>query len=226
MTSQISHQDSALQQLFVGLWATNANPLPFMEDTVVRSFVLETSIGVVIIYNSPGIDASAQEIQQLGTPTRLLLNHYHEAMYGQPVLDVPVFVHEWDRPGVEPKMRVAGDFKHSQFIGSDLEILPSHSHTVGTTFFVWDNGEHRFLFPGDALWVDDGVWRAVILPESDRQAFLNTLTLLRGVEFDVLVPWHAQKDAHPYDLVTPRQKHHQIDALIDRIVAGASGPRA
>lgn len=226
MTSQIPPQNSALQELFAGLWATNTTPLPFMEDIVVRSYVLETSSGVVIIYNSPGIDAADQEILQLGTPTRLLLNHYHEAMYGPPQLEVPVYVHEWDRPGVEPKMHVAGDFRQEHFIGSDLEVLPSYSHTVGTTFFAWDNGEHRFLFPGDAIWVDDGVWKAVILPESDRQAFLNTLTLLRGVDFDVLVPWHAHKDAPPYDLVTPRRKRRQISALIDRIIAGASGARS
>lgn len=216
----------ALHELFTGLHATGTTALPFMADTVVRSYVLETHSGVVIIYNSPGIDAAAEEIRQLGSPTGLLLNHYHEAMFGQPSLEVPVFVHEWDRPGVEPTMQVARDFKHRQFIGDDLEILPSYSHTVGTTFFVWDNGEQRFLFPGDALWVDDGIWRAVILPESDRGAFLNTLTMLRGVDFDVLLPWHASYDALPYDVVTPERKLAQIDALIDRIAAGASGPRA
>lgn len=226
MTPQIPHQGSALQQLFPGLWMTGTAPLPFMDDVVVRSFVLETKTGVVIIYNSPGIDAASHEIRQLGTPTRLLLNHYHEAMYGDPELDVPVYVHEWDRPGVEPKMQVAGDFRDQHFIGEDLELLPSYSHTVGTTFFAWDNGEHRFLFPGDAIWVQDGVWKAVILPESDRRAFLNTLTILRGVEFDVLVPWHAHRGARPYDLVSPDRKRSQIDALIERILAGASGPRA
>lgn len=226
MPSQIPHQNSGLQKLFTGLWATDTTPLPFMENTVVRSYVLETDTGVVIMYNSPGIDAAAHEIMQLGTPTRLLLNHYHEAMYGQPRLEVPVYVHEWDRPGVEPKMQVAVDFKHRQFIGDDLEILPSCSHTVGTTFFVWDNGQQRFLFPGDAIWVDDGIWSAVILSESDRQAFLNTLTLLRGIDFGVLVPWYAHRDARSYDVVTLGEKLRQINALIDRIVAGASGPRA
>lgn len=226
MTSQIPHHGAALQQLFPGLWATSTTPLPFLDDVVVRSFVLETTSGVVIIYNSPGIDAAAQEILQLRSPTRLLLNHYHEAMYGQPELEVPVYVHEWDRPGVEPKMHVTGDFRHPQFMGDDLELLPSYSHTVGTTFFVWHHGDHRFLFPGDAIWVDDGTWKAVVLPESDRRAFLNTLTILRGVEFDVLLPWHAHRDAPPYDLVTPTHKRSQLDALIDRIVAGAAGPRA
>ena len=226
MTSQIPHHSSALQQLFPGLWATRTTPLPFMDDLVVRSFVLEANSGVVIIYNSPGIDAAAQEIHQLGTPTRLLLNHYHEAMYGQPELTIPVYVHEWDRPGVEPKMHVTGDFRDPQFIGDDLKLLPSHSHTVGTTFFAWEHGAHRFLFPGDAIWVDEGIWKAVILPESDRRAFLNTLTILRGVEFDVLVPWHAHRDALPYAQVTPAHKRSQLDALIDRIVSGASGPRA
>ena len=51
----------------------------------------------------------------------------------------------------------------------------------------------RYLFPGDSLWVEDGVWRAVILGESDRSAFLETLALMRDLDFDVLVPWPAQR---------------------------------
>lgn len=216
----------ALQQLFPGLYATNSAPLPFMAGVVVRSFILQTTTGVVIIYNSPGIDEAAQEIATLGTPTRLLLNHYHEAMYGQPKLDVAVYIHEWDRPGVEATMQLAGDFKHPQVLGTDLELIPSYAHTVGTTFFLWNSGEHRFLFPGDSLWIEDGIWKAVILPESDRRMFLNTLTLLRGIDFDVLVPWHAPRGAAPFDVITPEQKLAHLDALIERITAGASGPRA
>ena len=123
-------------------------------------------------------------------------------------------------------MPVAGVFTERQKIGDDLEVIPSFSHTPGTTFFLWENGGHRFLFTGDAIWVEDGVWKAVILDESNRQAFLDTLCLLRDLDFDVLVPWPAPQDALPYEVVTPGQKREQIDNLITRIQAGASGPRS
>lgn len=212
-----------LTPLFAGLYATGPAPLPFLQGVDVRSYVLAAQQGVVIVYNSPGIDAAAARIRQLGPPTRLLVNHYHEGMYGQPNLDVPVYVHKRDRAGLARSMQVAGVFTGRETIGEDLEVVPSLSHTAGTTFFLWDNGEHRFLFPGDAIWVEDGVWKAVILPESNRQAFLDTLALMRDLNFDVLMPWHAYRDGRPYDLVTPQQKRAQIDTLAARIAAGGSG---
>lgn len=159
-------------------------------------------------------------------PTRLLLNHYHEAMYGNPDLDVPAWIHERDRVRAEKSMRIAGVFTGRERIGADLEVIPSHSHTDGTTFFLWEGGGHRFLFPGDALWVEDGTWKAVILGESSRQSSLDTLALMRELDFDVLVPWHATRGALPYDVVTPERKREQVDNLISRIEAGASGVRA
>jgi hypothetical protein len=35
--------------------------------------------------------------------------------------------------------------------------------------FLWDNGEHHLLFPGDSIWVQGGEWKAVLLAESDRE---------------------------------------------------------
>lgn len=158
--------DTALQELLPGLYATPTAPLPFLDEVVVRSFVLLADQGPVIIYNSPGIDAATDEITDLGHPTRLLINHYHEAMYGSPALELPVHVHEQDRAGVQRSMHVSGVFTEREFIGADLEAIPSGSHTPGTTFFLWRHGDHRFLFPGDAIWVDEGLWKAVILKES------------------------------------------------------------
>lgn len=79
------------------------------------------------------------------------------------------------------------------------------------------------LSTGDAIWGEDRVWQAVILGESNPQAFLDTLTLLRDLDFHVLVPWPAQRHEEPYDIVTVEQKREQIDNLIARITAGASG---
>lgn len=56
-------------------------PLPFLRGVVVRSFVFEREQENIIIYHSPGITAAKREILELGRPDRLLVNHWHEAMY-------------------------------------------------------------------------------------------------------------------------------------------------
>lgn len=217
---------SGLTPVFPGMYTTGSVPLPFMNGVDLRSYVLNTQQGTVIVYNTPGIDAAAAEVRDLGQPTRLLINHWHEGMHGSPNLEVPAYVHERDQAQTEQSMQISGVFTGREKIGDDLEVLPSFSHTPGTTLYLWDNGEHRFLFTGDAIWVEDGVWQAVILGESNRQAFLDTLTLLRDLDFDVLVPWPARRHEEPYDIVTLEQKREQIDNLTARITAGASGPRA
>ncbi|WHP16631.1 hypothetical protein [Cellulomonas sp. ES6] len=216
---------AGLEQLGARLYATAPpTPLPFMAGVDLRAFVLDAADGPVIVYNNPGIDVAAEQILSLGTPRRLLVNHWHEGMHGSPALDVPTFVHERDRAHTERSMRVDGVFGGRQRLGDDLEVVPSLGHTAGTAFYLWDDGEHRYLFPGDSLWVEDGVWRAVILGESDRSAFLETLALMRDLDFDVLVPWPAQRGRPVLEPVTPERAREQIDGLVARITAGTPGP--
>jgi len=119
--------DSALR----GLHATPTAPLPFLSGVVVRSFILEREQGNVIVYNAPGITAARKEILALGPPDRLLLTHWHEAMYGVPELNVPIFVHENDRE--QTKLPIGGFFSKREKIGDDLEVIPTPGHTAGTT---------------------------------------------------------------------------------------------
>ncbi len=218
--------NTELTLLARGLYATPTAPLPFMNGVDLCSFVLNTTDGPVIIYNNPGIDQTAEYIRSLGTPQRLLVNHYHEGMHGTPKLDVPVFVHERDRAQTARAMRVDGTFDVRQRLGDDLEVIPSLAHTPGAAFYLWDSGEHRYLFPGDSFWVEDGIWKAVILGESNRHAFLDTLAMMRDVDFDALAPWPAQHGKLAIDIVTEDEKQQQIDALVRRIRAGSTGPSA
>lgn len=213
-----------LDEVLPGLHATGTVPLPFMDGVDLRTFVLDTTDGPVLMYNTPGIDASAEAIRALGTPTKLLVNHWHENMYGTPALDVPVAVHEADRAATAEKLRVDETFADRHEILPGIEALPNGAHTAGATFYLWDQGEHRYLFTGDNIWVQDGQWTAVVLGESSAQAFLAAIETMRGLDFDVLVPWPAQAGALPYDLVTPERKQEQLDALEARIRAGRPGP--
>ncbi|THG32054.1 MBL fold metallo-hydrolase [Naasia lichenicola] len=184
--------------------------------------MLTRPTGNVIVYNSPGIDADAAGIGSLGGATRLLINHAHEAMYGQPALDVPVFVHERDRAEAARALRIAGTFERRSMIDDDLEVIPTPGHTAGTTSFLWDSGEHRFLFTGDFLWIEEGEWKAVVLEPSLRTAYLDSLRLVRDLDFDVLVPWGVTDDGPYLQEVDPVGKRQRIDAILERVQAGAS----
>jgi glyoxylase-like metal-dependent hydrolase (beta-lactamase superfamily II) len=216
-----SNGEMGLQSSIRGLYATPTAPLPFLSGVVVRSFVLERKQGNIIIYHSPGVNAASHEILELGRPGRLLLNHWHESMYDAPELDVPIFVHKNDRS--QTKLPIAGVFTNREKIADDLEVIPTPGHTAGTATFLWDNGEHRLLFPGDSIWVQGGEWKAVLLGESDREAYLGSLSRLMDLDFDILVPWGSE-EGRPYGYgVTRLEAQKNLRRIIDRLQAGESG---
>ena len=130
---------------------------------LLRSFLLQRPAGNVAVYNSPGLTSAADAIAELGGAARLLVNHWHEGMYGNPGLDLPVSVHDRDRAQLAASMTVTDTFSRGQTLDDDLQVIPTPGHTAGTTSFLWDNGVHRFLFTGDFLWIENGEWKAVVL---------------------------------------------------------------
>ncbi len=211
---------SSLETPIEGLRSTPSSRLPYQANVLVRSFLLERPAGNAIVYNSPGLTSAATPVRDLGGATRLLINHSHEAMYGNPDLDVPVFVHEHDRRETDRSMRVAGVLTSRQMIDDDLEVIPTPGHTLGTTSFLWDNGSHRFLFTGDFIWIEEGEWKAVVLDSSLRAEYLNSLALVRELDFDVLVPWGTTEEGPSFALADQAEIHARVDAIIARVKAG------
>ncbi|MCZ2813246.1 MBL fold metallo-hydrolase [Modestobacter sp. VKM Ac-2979] len=213
--------DHPLDTPIEGLLATPTSRLPYQHNVLLRSYVLERPQGNLVVYNSPGVSESAAAILALGAPARLLVNHGHESMYGQPDLDVPIWVHRDDRSELATSLDVTGTFDGPGMIDDDLEVIPTPGHTAGTTSYLWDNGTHRFLFTGDFIWIEDGEWKAVVLSSGLRRDYLDSLALVRELDFDVLVPWGTTEGDPPYGLVPdPAQRHDRIDAIIDRVEAG------
>jgi hypothetical protein len=220
----VSMSNSApLETVTDGLLATPTSRLPYQNDVLLRSFVLERPSGNVIVYNSPGVTASADSIRNIGGADRLLINHAHEAMFGAPDLDVSVYVHEHDRADVIRALPVAGVFDQRQMIGSDLEVIPTPGHTAGTTSYLWDNGSRRFLFTGDFIWIEHGDWKAVVLDNALRAAYVNSLRLVHELDFDVLVPWGTTEDGSASGVVTSEaERRDRIAAIIDRLASGGT----
>ncbi|QIG78612.1 MBL fold metallo-hydrolase [Stakelama tenebrarum] len=220
MPSELSspNNTTGLQSSIRGLHATPTAPLPYLDGVVVRSFVLERAQGNIIIYNSPGITAAKNDILALGRTDRLLVNHWHEAMYGAPDLDVPIFVHADDRRRTD--LPIAGTFSERRKITEDLEVIPTPGHTAGATTFLWDNGEHRFLFSGDTVWVQNSEWKAVLLDEDARDAYIDSVLQLMGLSFDFVVPWGSE-EGQPYGYWSTRAEAEQkLGKIIDRLRRG------
>ena len=215
-------EPGSLEQPIEGLWATPGSPLPFDRSVSIRAFLLERDEGNVIVYHAPGLEAAAAEIRDRGGASRLLVNHGHEGMFGVPPIDMPVFVHERDRAELAGVIPVAGTFSRREMIGEDLEVIPIPGHTPGSTAYLWDGGAHRFLFTGDSVWLDHGIWRAVVLDPGGRQDYLESLTLMRDLDFDVLVPWGATQD-EPYVAVVSRSEAREhLESIIQRVKAGGN----
>ncbi len=211
-----------LETSIEALYATPPAALPFDPSIDVRAFLLERADGNLLVYNAPGLAATAGEIRALGGAVGQFINHSHEAMFGPQGIDTGVFVHERDRAETVGALAIEGTFSERHLIGDDFEVIPIPGHTPGATAFLWDSGQHRFLFTGDSLWLDDGDWRAVLLGSSDRHAYLDSLALLRDLQFDVLVPWGATANRPYVAVVSHEQAQQAIDTVTERVKRGAS----
>ncbi|UII19108.1 MBL fold metallo-hydrolase [Fulvivirga ligni] len=207
-----------LQSSDYGLYATPVSPLPYVDNVIVRSYLLERPDGNVIIYNSSGISQTSQELDQKGVSGGLFLNHHHEGMFGKPDIDISIWIHENDRPKVN--MPITNTYGKEEKIGGDLTIVPTPGHTQGTTSFLWDNGEYRFLFPGDSIWVQNGQWKAVLLSDGDRSAYLDSLETMKKLDFDFIVPWGVEEGSPAGYAISKDQKIEIFDEIIKRLEAG------
>ncbi len=199
-----------------GIQASAPQPLPFAPSLQVRAFVLEREQGNLLVYSTETLDDPEGV-------SRWYLNHSHEAMFVSDALTAPLFVHQLERSAVEPQAHVRATFSRRHTLDDDFEAIPIPGHTPGATAYLWDSGEHRLLFTGDTIFLRDGEWVAAVLDSSDRDAYLESLALIKELDFDVLVPW-ATTAGEPWYAVTGRaDARRRIDAIIDRVRAGGSG---
>jgi glyoxylase-like metal-dependent hydrolase (beta-lactamase superfamily II) len=216
---ELVHIESALD----GLYATAPEPLPFAPDLHIRAFLLRREAGNALVYSVAGLESDARAIADLGGISRHYLNHRHEAMFASDWVDAPLFVHERERRAVSERYHVRATFTRRHTLDDDLEVIPTPGHTSGATAYLWDSGEHRMLFTGDTIYLADGEWVAAVLESSDRDAYVESLELIRDLDFDVLVPWAATA-GQPYHALTDRANaRRRIDAILARIRRGESG---
>lgn len=210
-----------LDKVANGLYATPTTELPFDKRFRFKSFVLERSEGNIVIFHSGRIDEVADDIRALGGADRVLMNHEHESLGGQTHFDAPYYIHQDDKEAVTDTLQVAGTFKDREQLYDDLEVIPAPGHTPGTTLYLWDNGEHRYLFTGDFLCYEGDEWRTVVLPSSDREQSIKSLEMIRDLDFDALVPWVSIEGESPVFFINDENdKQQRVQKIIDRVRNG------
>jgi glyoxylase-like metal-dependent hydrolase (beta-lactamase superfamily II) len=213
-------QLATLENVIDDLYASEPEPLPFAPKLHVRAFVLRRDRGNLLIYSVTGLAASRSAIEELGGVSRHYLNHWHEAMFAPDWIPAPLFVHDDDLSSVTERMRVEGSFSTRHMLDDDFEAIPIPGHTPGATAYLWNNGRHRFLFTGDTIFLRNGEWVAAVLESSDRARYIESLELLRTLDFDMLVPW-AASGAEPYYAPTDGvDAARRIGVILERVRRG------
>jgi glyoxylase-like metal-dependent hydrolase (beta-lactamase superfamily II) len=214
-----------MQTVIAGLDACAPQPLSFAPSTHVRAFLLRRPQGNLLVYSAATVADDAPAIEELGGVSRHYVNHWHEAAFGGAdrvagTLEIPLFCHESERPSMPEGVTVAGTFSGRHLDGDDFEVIPIPGHTSGATAYLWHSGQHRCLFTGDTVWLREDEWVAAVLESSDRSAYIESLELIKELDFDVLVPWAATA-GEPFHAATDQaDTRRRIDAILARVRRG------
>jgi Metallo-beta-lactamase superfamily len=217
MREQLLQMDAVIP----GLYASTPMPLPFAPSLDIRAFLLQRDRGNLLVYSVPALEADAAAIEDLGGISRQYLNHRHEAMFASDWVTAPLFCHQNERESVAERHKVRGTFSKRHVLDDDFEVIPTPGHTSGATAFLWDSGHHRCLFTGDTIFLDEGEWVAAVLEgSSDRASYVESLELIRKLDFDVLVPWAATGGQPCHAGTSKANAERRIDAILERVRRG------
>lgn len=203
-----------------GLYALAPEPLPFAPSHDIRAFLLRRERGNLLLYSTTAVSGDMPAVTRAGGIARHYLNHSHEALFATERIGLPVFVHEAERAAVTGRYRIRGTFSRRHMLDEDFEVIPTPGHTPGATAYLWDSGEHRVLFTGDTIYLQDGEWVAAVLSSSDREAYIHSLELLGALDSDVLVPWAATREHPPHSITDATDAQRRVGAIVERLRRG------
>jgi len=214
-----------MDEVLPGLYASAPETLPFGPPYQLRAFLLMRDSGNLLLYRADTLGPEREAIEQLGGISRQYLNHRHEAA---PVCDwvaetfaAPLHCHESEEPSVAETCAVAATFSKRHVLDGDFEVIPTPGHTRGATAFLWDSGAHRVLFTGDTIFARGERWIAAVLDGvSDRERYIESLELIRELDFDVIVPGITSDNRPNHAYVERPEAQRQIDAIIERLRRG------
>src|ERR671916_1223253 len=216
-----------METIIPRLYASVPEPLGFGPSLEIRAFLLQRERGNLLIYRSAALEQDVEAVNDLGGISRQYLNHHHEASpacdWVTKTFDAPLHVHEEDAPSASETCNVKETFSGRHKLDDDFEVIPIPGHTAGATAFLWDTGEHRVLFTGDTIFFIRGRWRAAVLDGvSDRERYIESLELIRTLDFDLIVPGIAAAGQPYYAFVEKPEAERRIGAILERLRGGES----
>ena len=208
-----------------GLYASEPEPLGFGPSLEIRAFLLQREPGNLLVYRSEALEQDVEAVRDLGGISRQYLNHHHEASpacdWVADTFDAPLHVHEDDAAAAAEICNVDATFSERHKLDEDFEIIPIPGHTSGATAFLWDSGQHRVLFTGDTIFFGRSKWRAAVLDGvSDRERYIQSLELIRSLDFDLIVPGIAIAGRPYYSFTERAEATRQVDAILERLRRG------
>ena len=211
-----------------GLYASEPEPLGFGPSLEIRAYLLQRERGNLLVYRSEALEQDVEALEDLGGISRQYLNHHHEASpacdWVANTFDAPLHVHEDDAAAVAEICNVGATFSERHKLGEDFEVIPIPGHTSGATAFLWDSGQHRVLFTGDTIFFGRSKWRAAVLDGvSDRERYIESLGLIRSLNFDLVLPGIAVAGRPYYSFTDRAEATQQIDAILERLRRGENG---
>jgi glyoxylase-like metal-dependent hydrolase (beta-lactamase superfamily II) len=211
-----------------GLYASEPEPLGFGPSLEIRAFLLQREPGNLLVYRSEALEQDVKTVGDLGGISRQYLNHFHEASPAcdriAGTFDAPLHVHEEDAAAAAEVCNVDATFSGRHKLDEDFEIIPVPGHTRGATAFLWDSGQHRVLFTGDTVFFGRDRWRAAVLDGvSDRKRYIESLELIRTLDFGLIVPGIAAAGQPYYSFTDRAEATRQIDAILERLRRGEAG---
>jgi glyoxylase-like metal-dependent hydrolase (beta-lactamase superfamily II) len=153
------------------------------------------------LFYSVATDADFDAIDQLGGIAHHYLSHRDEAgpmlrsVAGRFASKLHAPAAELDEIGEHGHVDVPLRSRHVDDNGVD--VVPTPGHTPGSTCYLVDGSEGRYLFTGDTLFLSDGgEWTAGYIPGiSDGEALASSLDLIATLEPDVVISSGFQGDS-------------------------------
>lgn len=225
-----------MERVISGLYASAPEPVPFGPSMEIRAYLLRRERGNLLVYRAETLKQDEAQLVDLGGVYRQYLNHRHEAApacdWVAKTFGAPLHCHEDDAASASAGCSVDETFSERHRLDDDFEVIPTPGHTSGATCYVWETGEHRCLFTGDTLFFPHGEWRALLLRSpapapldgaSDRERYLESLELIRGLEFDLVLPSLTTSGQASHEFVDGHEAERRIDAIIGRVRSGENG---
>ena len=180
--------------------------------------------GNLIVYSSSKFKEEETQLRELGGVTHHYLNHRDEATghsdWITETFDAPLVCSEKDREEISQKCIVGDTISKRTQIFSDFEAIPTPGHSTGSTCYLWEAPDARYLFTGDSIYLNNDKWQ-VYLAYGSLEDMLSSLEIIAGLDFDVLVPGTYVGENRRMR-TTPEKTRQNINEIISRIKNGES----